>query len=279
MSDGYVEFSSHGLLQMVRRHLGLVVVCVLLGLALAGVRLYLGGLSYTATSQVLVGQPLTLQALATQTPVNIDQNRLIDATKRTLESDAMKASVERMKGVGKDGDFTVAVATGSSTSVMGIEVTADDGDRATKVANAYAEAYIAMTRRQNLAKVHRATHLLQSEAAGVTKQLGSATTGTPQRSALVQQQLAIENRLSQVRLAGAVDPAGGARVIQRADAGNLSTISAAAPLVLGALFGLLVGLGIAAARELAERRETETESDDERGPVRSRVGNAEPVAD
>jgi len=70
----------------------------------------------------------------------------------------------------------------------------------------------------------------------------------PQRTVLVQQQVALETRLSQARLAGAVDPSGGGQVVDKATAGQVSKLAAGGPLVLGLLFGALVGLGVAAIR-------------------------------
>lgn len=258
----YVDMSSGGVMRRLSGHWRLLLVCALVGLALAGGRLFLQGTSYSAQSQVLVGQPLSVQALTTASAPNIDQARLVDFTQRLIQSETLAARVEKQLDV-DGGDYTLDVLSANATSMIGLRVTADDPDRARDIANAYAQGYVAWVTGENQTKVNKAVKHLRRDIKGVAAQLlkldqqvanapspgATATALAPQRTVLVQQQVALEARLSQAELVGAVDPAGGGQVVEKAVAGEVSTFAAVGPLVIGALFGLLVGAGIAALRE------------------------------
>ncbi|WP_121251072.1 hypothetical protein [Nocardioides ferulae] len=257
MNHGYVELSSGRLMQGLRDHKRLLAVCVLLGVALAGVRLLLGGTSYAAQSQVLVGQPLTLTTLTTTAATGVDQTRLVDYTQRRLASDKLAARVEKRLDVDGD-DYTLDIISANATNVIGLQVTSDDPERAQTIANGFARAYVASVVAENTRKVDRAVEQLQSDIKTVDAQLtglqqqagpAGAVVAASQRAALVQQRVTLANRLSQARLAGAVDPAGGAQVVEQAAAGETSRLALVAPLVLGGLFGFLVGLGLVALRQ------------------------------
>ncbi len=269
----YVEMSSGGVMQRVRGHWRLLLVCALVGVALAGGRLFLQGTSYSAQSQVLVGQPLSVQALTTTTSPNIDQARLVDFSQRLIQSDTLATRVEKQLDV-EGGDYTLDVLSANATSMIGLRVTADDPDLARDLANGYAQGYVAWVTGENQSKVDKAVKHLRRDIKGVAAQLlkldqqvanapspgATAAALAPQRTVLVQQQVALETRLSQAELVGAVDPAGGGQVVEKAVAGEVSTFAAVGPLVIGALFGLLVGAGLAALREAragqtADRRE------------------------
>lgn len=261
MNGKYVDFSSGRMLRGLGRQWRVIVVCALLGLALAGGRVLMQGTSYSAQSQVLVGQPMTLQSLTTTTPANVDQTRLVDYTQRVLAGDNIANTVEKELEVDGD-DYTLDVLSANATSVIALRVTADDPERARDIANAFARTYVAWVAANNTGKVDRAVQHLRKDIKAVAKDLlrldqqvanaanpgTTATVLSPQRTVLVQQQVALENRLSQAQLAGAVDPSGGGQVVDKASAGQVSKLAAGGPLVLGLLFGLLVGLGIAAIR-------------------------------
>lgn len=260
--SNYVDMSSGGVMRGLRGHWRLLLVCALVGLALAGGRLLMQGTSYSAQSQVLVGQPLTLASLTSTSAPNIDQARLVDFTQRLIQSETLASRVEKQLDVDKS-DYTLDVLSANATSMIGLRVTASDPDRARDIANAYADGYVAWVTSQNRDRVDKAVKHLRKDIKGVAGQLqkldqqvanapqpaAAAVALAPQRTVLVQQQVALEGRLSQAELLGAVDPAGGGQVVEQAVAGEVSTFAAAGPLAIGALFGLLVGAGIAALRE------------------------------
>jgi uncharacterized protein involved in exopolysaccharide biosynthesis len=258
----YVDMSSGGVMRGLRGHWRLLVVCALVGLALAGGRVLMQGTSYSAQSQVLVGQPLTLQSLTGTTAPNIDQARLVDFTQRLIQSDTLAKKVEKQLDV-ESGDYTLDVLSANATSMIGLRVTSADPEQARDIANGFAQAYVAWVTAENQGRVDKAVKHLRADIKGVAAQLlkldqqvaNAPSPGTtaaalaPQRTVLVQQQVALETRLSQAQLVAAVDPAGGGQVVEKAVAGEVSTFAAAGPLAIGALFGLLVGAGIAALRE------------------------------
>jgi uncharacterized protein involved in exopolysaccharide biosynthesis len=260
--SNYVDMSSGGVMRGLRGHWRLLLVCALVGLALAGGRLLMQGTSYSAQSQVLVGQPLTLASLTSASASNIDQARLVDFTQRLIKSETLAGPVEKQLDVDK-GDYTLDVLSANATSMIGLRVTAADPDQARDIANAYAQGYVAWVTTENQARVDKAVKHLRKDIKGVAGKLekldqqvadapqpgAAAVALAPQRTVLVQQQVALETRLSQAQLVGAVDAAGGGQVVERAVSGEVSTFAAAGPLVIGALFGLLIGAGIAALRE------------------------------
>lgn len=264
--SNYVDMSSGGLLRGLRGHWRLLLVCALVGLALAGGRLLVQGTSYSAQSQVLVGQPLTLASLTSDSSPNIDQTRLVDFTQRFIRSETLAAKVDKRLDV-DEGDYTLDVLSANATSMIGIRVTAADPDEARDIANAYAQGYVGWVTSENQKKVDKAVKHLQKDIKAVSGKLAkldqqvanapqpsaAAVALAPQRTVLVQQQVALESSLSQARLVGAVEPAGGGQVVEKAVAGEVSTFAAVGPLVIGALFGLLVGAGIVALRESRER--------------------------
>jgi uncharacterized protein involved in exopolysaccharide biosynthesis len=258
----YVDMSSGGVMRGLRGHWRLLLVCALVGLALAGGRVLMQGTSYSAQSQVLVGQPLTLQSLTSTSAPNIDQARLVDFTQRLIQSDTLANKVEKQLDV-ESGDYTLDVLSANATSMIGLRVTAADPEQARDISNAFAQSYVAWVSADNQGRVDKAVKHLRQDIKGVAAQLlkldqqvanapspgVTAAALAPQRTVLVQQQVALETRLSQAQLVGAVDPAGGGQVVEKAVAGEVSTFAAAGPLMIGALFGLLVGAGVAALRE------------------------------
>ncbi len=274
MDSKYVDVSSGGLLRSLRDHWRLVVVCALVGLALAGGRVLTQGSSYSAESQILVGQPLTLQTLTSGTPSNVDQTRLVDYTQRVLASDTISDRVDKRLEL-DSGDYTLDVLSANATSVILLRITADDADRAQAVANAFAKTYVAWVASENAAKVDRAVQHLRGDIKTASDQLlkldqrvanadvpaATAAALAPQRTALVQQQVMLQTRLSQAQLAGAIDPAGGAQVVEQASKGKVSTFATTGQLVLGLLFGVLVGIGLAALRRPQPKQADGDEAD------------------
>ena len=268
VSDRYVDFGPAGVLERLGRHWRVIVVLALVGLVLAGGRLLMSGVPHTAESQVLIGQPVTVQSLTSPTGGGVDQARLVDLTKRVIDSRALAEQVEADLGIDR-GDYSLAVISASATNVIGIRVAAPDGERAQQVANAFAKGYIASVRAENSGRVKRAEKHIAAEVDAVDAQLallaGGGTEVAAQRTALLQQRVMLQSKLSQATLAQAVDPAGGARVVESASEGEASAFTVGATLALGALFGALVGVGVAAVRmalpgrSSARRRVTATD--------------------
>ena len=252
MTEKFVDLQPRQLLGKLAVNWRVVAACVAIGIALAAVRLVLGGVSYSATSQVLVGQPLTLASLtSTSAGGGVDQARLVDLVKRLIESDTTAAKVEKRLDVSSD-DYELSVAAATTTNVMGLTATASDPEVAQKVANGFATFYLKDIRSDNAAKVRRASAGIRAEIDALDSQLialGSSPVVNNQRALLTGQKLQLENRLTQVKLAGKFDPAGGARLVQVAERGESSMFGIVASLILGGLFGALLSLVVIAVRE------------------------------
>ena len=208
-----------------------VGVCIAAGLLLGAVRVLLGGVPASAHSEVLIGQPLTVQSLVATNPGTVDQTRLVDAQSRILGSDEMARAVARQLPKGS-ADFDASISTSNNSNVLGITVTSSDAGVAKAAANQYARSYVQMVERSNLAVVDGASSRLHRQLASLSGQDVSVQA----------QRLALQNRLSQVELARAVDPAGGARVVDRATDASRSTFLEAATVLLGGLLGFGIAL-------------------------------------
>ena len=271
MSEGYVDFQPGRMLGRVAAHWRLVAVCVAVGLALAAVRLLMGGVTYTAQSQILVGQPLTFASLtSTSGNAGVDQARLVDLVKRLIESETTAAKIEKKLQITED-DYDLSVVSASTTNVMGLTATSSDPETAKNVANGFASFYLDEIKNDNSSKVRRAAAGITAEIEAVEREIAELDAtlrsgavpaagmqlANSQRTALIGQKLQLQNRQTQVKLAGRVDPSGGARMVQVAENGETSTFAVVAPLVLGALFGLLISLALVAVQEARGRRRSE----------------------
>ncbi len=269
MDDDQVEFGPSGVAARLAARWRVLVVFALLGAVIAGGRLLMGGVDHTATSQVLIGQPLTLQALTSANAGGVDQARLVDYSRRVIEGGAVSPRVHKRLGIDPD-DYALSVIAASATNVIGIRATTDDPQQAQEIANAYAKSYIAWISASNTDRAARAVEQLEGEIAAIDRDLAALNRRpemVAQRAALVQQRTALDARRSQAALVGAVDPAGGAEVVQPAREASSSIVGIVGPLILGALFGALVGAGVAAVRGLRSERSRRTAS----------AGSAEPA--
>ena len=266
MSDNLVDFSPRRVLGTLGAYWKVIGVCALVGGLLAGGKMVLDGPTYTAESQVVIGQPITLQSLTSPTGAAVDQERLVDMTTKQLESDTFARTVEKQLGLTED-DYEVDVLSATTTNVIGIKATANDAERASAVANTWATAYIRDVAATNRAKINRARTELRRDIQNISAQLAeleaaqtgaaSALASAPQRNALIQQRLEVQSGLTQVKLAGSVDLAGGARLIERSTEGESSVFDVVAKLLLGGLLGGLVGLALSALSLWRNRPEDE----------------------
>jgi uncharacterized protein involved in exopolysaccharide biosynthesis len=266
MSDNLVDFSPRRVLGTLGAYWKVIGVCALVGALLAGGKMLLDGPTYTAESQVLIGQPITLQSLTSPTGAAVDQERLVDMTTKQLESDTFARTVEKQLGLTED-DYEVDVLSATTTNVIGIKATANDAQRAGAVANTWATAYIRDVATTNRAKINRARTELRRDIQKISAQLAeleaaqtgaaSALASAPQRNALIQQRLEVQSGLTQVKLAGSVDLAGGARLIERSTEGESSVFDVVARLLLGGLLGGLIGLALSALSLWRNRPEDE----------------------
>lgn len=263
MSDDYVDFSARRVTGPVGRHKMLVTLAFLVGAGVASGLLMVRGVEYTAESQVSVGQPVTLQSLTSSFGSSVDQSRLVDLQQRVIESDSFAADVDDKLPEGHD-SYSVSVTGVTAVNVIGIKVTSIAADLAATVANEFADHYVSTVTKDNQAKINRAKQSITAQIEPIDAQLvklarrldrkpDERAVIEPQRTALLDQKLALESRQSQIDLAENVDPSGGATVISSASTGTASLGSTVISVAIGGFLGLLIGLGLVALLEMRRR--------------------------
>ncbi len=273
-SQDEVQYDQRRLLRLAMRHWPLLAVCVLLGLALGATRLVVGGVPYSATSEVIAGQPITIASLTSTTSQTTSQVRNVDAQLRTLQSDTVASIVDEKLPAGH-APYDVSFRSGTDTDAMTITVTSTDGTVARDAANEFAGAYVAVVTRGNQDVIDATEKQLNANIASIGEQLSklqaqlaAATEDSlpsvreivqPQQNSLLDQRNALSKQLDQVALAKAVGASGNARVIQEATSASQTLMSIVSPLVLGGVLGLLLGLALVVWRELRSGSTQETD--------------------
>lgn len=267
MAEPQVDFTLSRVTHLVVEHKNIVATCALLGVLLGGAFVLFRGIPYRAESQVVVGQPVTFQSLLSASPPSVDQSRLVDLQRRVLDSETMADLVDSQV-VDGHADYSVEVSGVNTSNVITIAVTSSDRRLATDVASTYATTYVKQVEAGNLEKIDRAAAglenrlaVLQSEIEELTRAFTEARDKPSerqvlesQRAGLLQQVLSTQARLDQVNLARSVDPTGGAAVIENATEAEASVVDILLPAVVATLLGLVIGLGVAAARDLRSRK-------------------------
>jgi succinoglycan biosynthesis transport protein ExoP len=172
--------------------------------------------------------------------VSEDPEREAATNVRLLQGNAVERRVARELG-GSIGGTVDVVAEGESNLIT-VEATATDPERAARIANTYAREYTQFRRQSALRDRRQEQEDLRNQLAAL---------GNDPRDRL--QRLALRQRLA--RLAVAAPPAGAIRLVDVAE--PPSSPSSPKPVrntVIGAVVGLILGLGLAAARDRLDRR-------------------------
>lgn len=253
-------FDVRRLLRLAGRHTLLILLCTAIGVGVTALPMLRSGFSYTATSQTQIGMPATVMSVTAAGPSTRDDNaRLMDSQLRRMEGGRIAAAVERQLPDGHppyEVDFTGA----SDTSVIVTNVTATNSALAVKVANLYSTEYVASLTQDNDAVVAATEKQLSTSIDGLNDQLTKLQQAlsaadkdsltqvqavvSPTRSALLDQRTALQRQLDGVALYKSVGSSGGAKSIQPADKANASAFDVISQLLLGAIIGLVVGLGL-----------------------------------
>lgn len=253
-------------LNLLRRNLWLIALLALLGALYPAIKAVQNGVPHVATTQILVGEPVTLPYITTgQAPqVQRDTSRIVDAEQRRMESDNVAKAVEATLPAGHakyDTRFSSSVA---STNIVSVSVTSSDGDVAKKVADGIGKEYISSLSKYNTDVLDAAEKKLDADIKGYSEQLAAlektlssadadalpqvqAVVG-PQRQTLLDEREAAQAKLSSVALVKSVGTLGGAQVIQEADV-NPSIMAVATPILTGLLLGAFLGLLLVWLRE------------------------------
>lgn len=200
---------------------------------------------YTATSELLFRQsPLSNAVLGTQVlSTSIDPQRDSATNQGLVKSLEVSTAVEKALKLGIDpGKLLDKITVESAENSDIIKITSQDADpkRAARIANGFASGYVNYAQQQDQQRISQGEQLLRARLAA----LPSGSSEIPPLQAALQKLIALE----------AVQT-GNAQVADRASVP--SSPSSPRPLrdtVLGVLFGLALGVGIAFLLDALDRR-------------------------
>jgi polysaccharide biosynthesis transport protein len=220
-----------------------VVVCAVLGAAVGAMLKH----KYTSTATVLIaplaGDPYSPDSVGKQSTANTDaltDSRLAatPAVARLAEK-ALKLPRASLLWRSK-----VLVEVVPNTQVVKITYTASSGRKAKAAAQAFAAGYLRYRANRSQASVAAQLDALEAQAKRVQGRLTAATRAAARQTYTAElAALSVET----AQLAGAsADPG---EVLTPATTATASGVPALAFAVVGAIFGLLIGLGVAVVRE------------------------------
>ncbi len=271
MDDGTIELDQRRLGRLLGRHTALIVLCVLLGIIVAAALAVAKGTSYTATTQLRVASPLTLNDVIGQNTSSGSRPGVsLQDQVAVLQSDTIRDRVQQTVGRGRS--FTPAFSAGNTGEVVNIEVTAKTRQLASAAAAAYTKAYLDVLAERNRPLFDAAIQQLNESIQGVNQQvlvltrpLASATSSTldsvraqvsDAQSQLLQRRTELQTQLDTVQLQRSVAPSGNAAVISEPSTSRGNGLLRTS--LIGGLVGLFLGLGLAALRESRSGRIVET---------------------
>ena len=231
-------------LAVVRRYKWLIIIAVLVVPSVAYVMSAREAKVFRATADVLLNRQdlgATITGLPTQSTVT-DPFRYALTQERLAEADAVRdraveiAGLENVEGWGAD------VSADPDTDVLTFAVTHGDPDIATRLANAYAQAFTQYKLETDTASLTRARGEIQGRLAELRE---AGATGTDTYQELLGQ--AQDLRTLEILLAPAT-------VISTADGAGQIAPAPRRNAILGVMLGLLLGVGAAFALNAFDRR-------------------------
>jgi capsular exopolysaccharide synthesis family protein len=233
--------------RMLRRRAPLVLLCLVIVAASAYVFAKRETPSYTASASLLFSTNETAAVATGLTPVDQTTSQAQQDTNVRLvqlgnlaSQTAARLGPHWTAGMVKG---AIAVAADSDTSIVTVSGTAGSPAAAQRVANTYANVFVAEQLQQSQSQISSAVALVNAQFKALTPQ----EQGQPQGLALAEraQSLALLAKLQ----TGNVSVAGQAGLPSSASSPKVSR-----DVVLGAILGLLIGLGLALVLERTDRR-------------------------
>ena len=229
-------------LQILRRRYYWVIAAVVL-LGAAG-----GGYSvkqpkqYTASAQLLV-KPTTGTLPSTGFQQVITSTDVLTAL-QLITAAPVQEAVRRQLG----SEPGVSASEVGQTNVIAVAATSKSPMLAAKIANAYANAFVAYQQTVTNANLAAAEQQLQSQISAIDAQVASLSKlapTSPQADALLVQETALKEDLATLQVSGAVS-GGGVEVVTPAKAPTSpSSPKPVQDALIAAIVGLLLGIGIA----------------------------------
>ena len=225
----------------------MIVVVVLLCVVPAVVLSLLQKPKYEGNAELLL-QPRTSETLFdTNNGARSDPGRQVRNEIRILTSGPIRDAVRAQLGSAPKVSATVI----KSTDLIRVSARSTDPAQASRLANAYATAYIDYRRRQAVDDVLAASQQVQTKIADLQKQIDTAAAGAS-RDFLIQAQSQFRQSLDELQVAGALKQ-GGVQLVTPATAP--SSPVEPRPMrtaILALTVGLVLAFGIAFLREFLD---------------------------
>jgi capsular exopolysaccharide synthesis family protein len=235
-----------GILQSLRRHAILIAVTALLVGGIAALLLSRQSAQYSATSQVVFSTPSEeLGIISTGTPPLAPSTRSGATNVSEVQAGNVVAGAARRLGDISASDLRskMTIAAASTDSDV-VDITASGGSEAeaARRADAYAQTVVGMQRQTERKRAQKVASDLQRRLDNLSTRMQRSGEGTNLRDQIFQ--------LQTLARYGSGSP----RLIQHGAEDTKRTDNPTQLIVLGILFGLLVGAALALLRERSDRR-------------------------
>jgi polysaccharide biosynthesis transport protein len=249
------DFDLRYYLRTFRRQKLIIVVVLVVVLATAAVYSYRQPRVYAATAQLLL-KPANSGTIFGTDAGYVDPDRTMQNEILVLGSEPVSTLAQ--EDLGYYG--SVSASPVANTDVLRVTAESTIPQRAADIANAYAEAYVEYRRTQAIDEMLAASEELQHTIDGIQQDLddlgptsqagsdaGAATAA--KRASLIQQQLLYQQKLDQLQVDTALKN-GGASIVAKAGVPRAPVRpNKRRNLEVAAMFGLLLGSGLAFLRE------------------------------
>jgi polysaccharide biosynthesis transport protein len=236
------------LLAVLRRRAPIIILVTILSAGAAGLFVYAAGPNYESTAKLFFRQTIGPEAdalglipgspdadnLANANLELVRSQRVAEASAAELRRDGWEISPEKVRD-------DVRVSTERDSDVVSVRAQADSRERAALLATTYAGTAARQAEADQTALTLRALRSVNRQLRGMSPEVRSNEGG--------------RLRSHRERLRTLLDTGvGRAKVIQRGYVPESRAGNPAQTIVLGALFGLILGCGLALVREQADRR-------------------------
>ncbi|MDQ3740253.1 MAG: polysaccharide biosynthesis tyrosine autokinase [Actinomycetota bacterium] len=241
------ELGVVGLVRVLRRRVWLIVICIAVVAASAAAGSLRQQEQYTASASLLFRDPAFDRTLfgssyfpATPDPAREAATNVELVSLNTVA--ARTADVLRTYTAAEISDKVVVEAKGQS-DVVQTKATDPSPERAARIANVFAEQFIAFRREADRSKVREAQRLVDQQLRSLTPEERESENGE-----------SLRQRAEQLRILASLQT-GNAELVQAASPpGSPSSPATNRNILMGGLLGLLVGVGLALLLDRLDRR-------------------------
>lgn len=241
------ELSLHGALSVLRRRLGVFLLCLILVPVSALVVSLLVEKQYTASAALLFRDPALDQKLFGSSFVERSGDDAREAA-TNVELVSLDAVAERtattLDGVtGKELDEDVRVEAEGQSDVVSISATVPNPELAARIANSFAAEYVAFRREADRSQIREAQRLVRAD-------LGNLSAGERRERA----GQGLRERLEQLGVLASLQT-GNAELVEKAEVPDSpSSPQPVENAALGLVFGAVLGLGLVFFLDRLDRR-------------------------